>query len=85
MRENTKSKQVQTAINDGKVNGIHMETLLGTVNAIEQDPELGACKFRARNKWLDGNQNRTMTATITADTATEHGLPSTEAYNAIPK
>jgi uncharacterized OsmC-like protein len=59
MRENTMSEQVRTSVNDGKVNGIRMETLLGTVNAIEQDPELGACKFRARNKWLDGNRNCT--------------------------
>ena len=59
MSENTIRKQAQTPIDDGKVNGIHMETLLGTVNAIEQDPALGACKFRARNKWLHGNHNRT--------------------------
>jgi uncharacterized OsmC-like protein len=59
MSANTMSKQVQTSINDGKVNGIHMETLQGTVNAIEQDPDLGACKFRARNTWLNGNHNRT--------------------------
>jgi uncharacterized OsmC-like protein len=36
-----------------------METLLGTVSAIEHDPDLGACKFRARNTWLNGNHNRT--------------------------
>lgn len=59
MSANTMSKQVQTSIDDGKVNGIHMGTLLGTVNAIEQEPELGQCKFRASNKWLDGNHNRT--------------------------
>ena len=29
-----------------------METLQGTVHAIEQEPELGQCKFRARNTWL---------------------------------
>jgi len=45
--------------NDAIVNGIHLETLQGTVNAIDQDPELGACKFRASNKWLGGNHNCT--------------------------
>jgi len=45
--------------NDGTVNGIHLETLQGTVNAIEQEPDLGACKFRASNKWLGGNHNCT--------------------------
>ncbi|UCH50071.1 MAG: OsmC family protein [Betaproteobacteria bacterium] len=51
-------KQPQTS-NDGTVNGIHMETLQGTVDAIAQDPELGACKFRARNRWMGGNHNCT--------------------------
>ncbi|NIP15322.1 MAG: OsmC family peroxiredoxin [Pseudomonadales bacterium] len=31
---------------------------MGTVNAIKDDPELGACRFRARNTWLGGNHNR---------------------------
>ncbi|MFZ5532250.1 MAG: OsmC family protein [Pseudomonadota bacterium] len=31
---------------------------MGTVNAIKDDPELGACRFRARNAWLGGNHNR---------------------------
>lgn len=41
------------------VNGIHMETLQGTVQAIEQEPALGQCRFRARNTWLGGNHNCT--------------------------
>jgi uncharacterized OsmC-like protein len=41
------------------VNGIDIDTLTGTVQAIEQDAELGACKFRARNTWLGGNHNCT--------------------------
>ncbi|MEN8212995.1 MAG: OsmC family protein [Pseudomonadota bacterium] len=48
----------QETTNDGYVNGIHMETLLGTVNAIDQEPDLGACKFRASNTWLGGSHNR---------------------------
>jgi uncharacterized OsmC-like protein len=32
---------------------------MGTVKAIKADPELGACHFRARNRWLDANHNRT--------------------------
>jgi uncharacterized OsmC-like protein len=36
-----------------------METLQGTVQAIAQEPELGQCKFRARNTWLGGNHNCT--------------------------
>jgi uncharacterized OsmC-like protein len=41
------------------VNGIDLDTLTGTVQAIDQDPELGACKFRARNTWVGGSQNCT--------------------------
>ena len=40
------------------VNGIDIETLMGTVNAIKDDPDLGACRFRASNSWLGGNHNR---------------------------
>jgi len=59
MTDQSTSKQGQATTNDGTVNGIHMETLQGTVTAIEQEPDLGQCKFRARNKWLGGNHNCT--------------------------
>jgi len=59
MTDQMTSEQAQADINDATINGIHMEKLQGTVHAIEQDPGLGQCKFRARNTWLGGNQNRT--------------------------
>ena len=31
---------------------------MGTVNAIKDDPGLGACHFRASNTWLSGAHNR---------------------------
>jgi uncharacterized OsmC-like protein len=40
------------------VNGIDIDTLMGTVDAIQSDPGLGACRFRARNTWLHGAHNR---------------------------
>jgi uncharacterized OsmC-like protein len=40
-----------------RVNGIDMNVLQETVSAIEKDPELGKCKFRATNKWLGANHN----------------------------
>jgi uncharacterized OsmC-like protein len=52
------STQSSPDVDDGMVNGIHMETLLGTVNAIEQEPDLGASKFRASNVWLGGSRNQ---------------------------
>jgi uncharacterized OsmC-like protein len=40
------------------LNGVELDTLMGTVEAIKGDPELGACRFRASNTWLNGNHNR---------------------------
>jgi uncharacterized OsmC-like protein len=40
------------------VNGVDVDTLMGTVNAIAADESLGACRFRATNAWLDGSHNR---------------------------
>ena len=42
-----------------KVNGIDMEVLQKTVSAVENDPELGKCRFQARNKWIDAGHNCT--------------------------
>jgi uncharacterized OsmC-like protein len=44
--------------NDRAVNGVDVDTLMGTVNAIKDDPSLGACRFRARNAWIGGTYNR---------------------------
>jgi uncharacterized OsmC-like protein len=52
-------KSTETTITANIVNGIDMDTLSGTVQAIDQEPALGACKFRARNTWLGGNHNCT--------------------------
>lgn len=41
------------------VNGIDVGVLAGTVKAIKETPELGVAQFRATNKWLAGNHNRT--------------------------
>ena len=42
-----------------QVNGVDLNVLRETVGAIQADPELGRCEFRARNKWIDGNHNCT--------------------------
>lgn len=41
-----------------RLNGIELSVLQETINAIQKDPELGSCKFRARNTWLDAAHNR---------------------------
>lgn len=40
-------------------NGVDMESLNKTVKAIQGNPELGRCTFRALNKWVSGGHNRT--------------------------
>jgi uncharacterized OsmC-like protein len=59
MNETAHKEPEQTAAKSRVVNGVDLETLMGTVKAIKADPELGACHFRASNQWLSGNHNRT--------------------------
>lgn len=59
MNQQTHNQPNPTNTNPTTVNGVHLETLQGTINAIEQDPELGQCRFRARNTWLGGTRNCT--------------------------
>jgi uncharacterized OsmC-like protein len=48
-----------TASESQQVNGIELNVLQETVNAVKNDPELGRCQFRAKNKWIGGNHNCT--------------------------
>ena len=53
------TNQKQQAMNGTTViNGIEIDTLKATIGAIRNEPDLGACHFRATNKWLSGNHNR---------------------------
>jgi uncharacterized OsmC-like protein len=40
------------------VNGIELDVLRETIGAIQNDPELAKCHFRAHNTWMQGNHNR---------------------------
>jgi uncharacterized OsmC-like protein len=40
-------------------NGVDVETLGQTLEAIRQLPSLGQFQFRARNRWMGGSRNRT--------------------------
>jgi uncharacterized OsmC-like protein len=41
------------------VNGVEVDKLFGTIDAIKKTPVIATFKFRASNKWLDGGHNRT--------------------------
>ena len=57
MSETKTAREQQTPTRT--VNGVNLDTLMDTVKAIKADPELGASRFRASNRWLGGNHNRT--------------------------
>jgi len=59
MTESERKETQATAPDARVVNGVNLDTLMATVKAIKADPELGASHFRASNKWLGANRNRT--------------------------
>ena len=64
---------MNTEMTSRRMNGVDLDTLMGTVKAIKAEPELGACRFRARNQWLGGNHNRsTVTGFYGAKQEIEH-------------
>ena len=52
------NQQTATKETTNRTNGLDMEALVGTVDAIKQDPSLGAFEFRATNQWINGGENR---------------------------
>ena len=41
------------------VNGVNVDELFGTIDAIKKTPVIATFKFRANNQWIDGGHNRT--------------------------
>lgn len=40
------------------INGVAVDALIATIDAIRKDPPLGEAHFRAHNRWIDGALNR---------------------------
>ena len=59
MTQQMKNQQPHESTVENRVNGVNLEILNGTVQAIADDPELGKCRFRATNTWHGGTDNRT--------------------------
>jgi len=73
------TNQAQQAINETTViNGIEIDTLKATIGAIQNEPDLGACHFRATNKWLSGNHNR---STVTGFYGAKQEIAHKQAFN----
>ena len=41
------------------VNGVNVDALFGTIDAVKETPAIAEFKFRADNKWVKGGHNRT--------------------------
>ena len=41
------------------VNGVNVDELFGTIDAVKKAPVIAKFKFRAENQWIDGGHNRT--------------------------
>ena len=41
------------------MNGVNVDRLVGTINAIQHNPELAHFQFRATNAWVNGGHSRT--------------------------
>ena len=52
------TKQMTNRQEPVRTNGLDMEALVGTVEAVKQDPSLGQFEFRATNRWINGGENR---------------------------
>lgn len=47
---------IQTAT---QINGVNVDQLVATVNAVQENPEIARFQFRARNEWIEGGHSRT--------------------------
>ena len=41
------------------INGVNVDQLVGTVNAIKENPELAKFRFRSETEWISGGHSRT--------------------------
>jgi len=54
MESATKKMETQNT-----VNGVNVDELFGTIDAVKKAPVIATFKFRANNEWIDGGHNRT--------------------------
>ena len=71
---------MQTAPADNHVNGIDLDVLTETVQAIQKDSDLGLCKFRATNRWVGGSHNR---STVTGFYGAKQEIPHKQTFELL--
>ncbi|HBE92017.1 MAG TPA: osmotically inducible protein C [Gammaproteobacteria bacterium] len=72
-----KDQQPHESTAEPRVNGVNLEILKGTVQAIADDPDLGKCRFRATNAWHGGTDNRT---TVSGFYGAKQEIPHKQQY-----
>ena len=45
--------------NNNVVNGVNVDELFGTIDAVKKAPVIAKFKFKADNQWMGGGHNRT--------------------------
>ncbi|MBM9604445.1 OsmC family protein [Desulfopila inferna] len=53
------SQPTETKEKNKEVNGVNVEELFGTIDAVKKAPVIATFKFRASNQWQNGGHNRT--------------------------
>ena len=52
-------QQTAERSDEHKVNGVDVDRLFDTIDAIKLEPAIAKFKFRVRNKWIDAGHNHT--------------------------
>ena len=67
----------QTTTEPRMLNGVNVDTLYATLDAIKGQPDFGKFQFRAKNRWIDGAHNQT---TITDFYGAGQDQPHTQSF-----
>jgi uncharacterized OsmC-like protein len=54
----TMAEQMQKQVMSEQLNGLDLQAMVQTVDALKRDPRLAQFQFRARNQWVSGGENR---------------------------
>jgi uncharacterized OsmC-like protein len=66
----------QAAVQRGMVNGVNVDQLFATIEAIKRTPEIAKFQFRVKSSWINGGHNRTtVTEFYGAQENHAHGAP----------
>ena len=77
MNTQMKSKGTEKVVAVNHVNGVDLDILKGTIQAVADDAALGKCLFRASNTWMGGAHNRT---TVTGFYAARQEIPHKQEF-----